>query len=188
MTGARPATIDDSVIAALGARAEWAWRRLFEATSAQLTAYARSRAGAGSVDDVVAETYARAFRSFDRFEGDEAGLRAWLYAIARNVAIDLGRAHRSHETFPAEMASAADPAPGAEHDLLDRAAVDALLASLSERQREVIVLRVVDDLSIDQVAYVMGITPGSVKVHQRRAERHLARQVDGTAFDERQAA
>ena len=53
-----------------------------------------------------------------------------------------------------------------------------MLDGLSDRQREVMVLRVIDDLSIDQVAYVMSISPGAVKTHQRRAERHLAKHLD----------
>ena len=63
----------------------------------------------GSAEDVVQETFLRAWRAADRYDPELSSLRTWMFAIARNVVIDLARA-RSARPEPAELKDEHSPA------------------------------------------------------------------------------
>ena len=160
-----------------------AFDRLFTTLSRPLAAYFRSQGAAdppGSANDVLA----RVFRGIDRFTGDEDQFRAWVFTIARNILIDERRRTRrrvavqgnepSEQQLPEEPDSALD----ALARLGDREAVD-VIQSLVPDQREVLLLRIVADLTVEQVATVVGKRPGAVKALQRRGLAAIRRKISG---------
>jgi RNA polymerase sigma-70 factor (ECF subfamily) len=114
-------------------------------------------------------------RSLPRFRGDDDHLRAWVFTIARNRVVD---GHRRRSTRPllvdAPVPERAAPAPV---DPLDPELL-AALARLTPDQREVVTLRFVADLSLEEVASITGRTEGAVKSMQHRALEQLARILD----------
>jgi RNA polymerase sigma-70 factor (ECF subfamily) len=159
-----------------------AFELLFRQLSRPLAAYFRSQGAsdpAGSVNDVLL----RVFRGVDRFEGDEAGFRAWVFTIARNSLVDERRKARRRVTVtPMEPAEELLPEePASEQRALTRLGtrdvVDAI-DSLVPDQREVLLLRILGDLTVDQVAAVLGKRPGAVKALQRRGLAALRRRLD----------
>jgi RNA polymerase sigma-70 factor (ECF subfamily) len=153
----------------------------------------------GSVDDAedaVQETYLRAWRSYDRFEG-RSSVRTWLYQIATNACL-TALAHRRRRLVPSDLgAPSADPAApqvAAGPDvrwlqpipdsMLDpativerrdslRIALIATLQHLPGRQRAVILLRDVLAWPASDVAKVMGTTTAAVKSTLQRARARL---------------
>jgi RNA polymerase sigma-70 factor (ECF subfamily) len=104
--------------------------------------------------------------------GGPAGLRTLLFSIAHARMVDH---HRTSSRRPGALEY--DPqtdrrtAPSAEDTALQSiqaATVIALLDELTDDQREVLALRLIADLTVDQVAEVVGKSPGAVKQHQRR--------------------
>lgn len=118
--------------------------------------------GWGSTDDVAAdltaETFERAYRNLNRYRSGEGGPRAWLFRIARNLAIDAARrretARRGLRFWPRDEA-APDPA---ELVLQDEAArvLARRVAALPPAQREAIVLRYTGGLSARDIGVVLG--------------------------------
>lgn len=105
------------------------------------------------------------------FDGDDAALRRWVFTIAHHRRVDeIRRAARA-----ARAAPSGPPAP--EHadlpDPFDPALV-AALAALTDDQRQVVVLRHLADLSIDDVAAITGRSAGSVKMLAARGLEALA--------------
>jgi RNA polymerase sigma-70 factor, ECF subfamily len=172
----------DDVLAAARAGAAWAFEVLYRDLSPVVTGYLRLH-GAPDPDDLASETFLAVFRGLPGFTGDEAGLRSWVFTIAhRRLVDDLRR--RSRRPQLADGGGEVLPeVPGGdvEDDVLTRLGAEAvhrLCAGLPEDQRSVLLLRVLADLTVEQVAGVMGRSVGSIKALQRRGLRRLREELE----------
>lgn len=173
----------ETTLAAARLGEAWALRALYDELAPTVTGYLRLR-GAVEPDDLTSETFLAVFRALERFEGDEAGFRSWVFTIAHRRLIDEHRrAQRRPATAPlaavgAEVDVSADVETAALADELDPATRRAL-DRLSDEQRTVVLLRIVADLSVEQVAVVLGRRPGAVRSLQHRALTRLRRELAG---------
>jgi RNA polymerase sigma-70 factor (ECF subfamily) len=133
------------------------------------------------VDEVVQDTFVRAFASLGGFRG-ESSLASWLFTIARNLVRDRVRSRaRKYRVVPIEEGHAVT-----ENDALDAAVSDETerrlgeaLEVLSPMQREVFTLRVSEGLSYREIAAVVGSTEGATRVHYHNAMRAIKEFIDG---------
>ena len=125
------------------------------------------------VEDLTSEVFIAVFTGIAGFEGDERALRSWVFTIAHRRVVDTWRrAGRRPVAEPYEPVDDTRAAPSAEAEalaLVGNERAMALLDLLTDTQREVLVLRIVADLSIEEVAAVTGRPPGAVKALQHRA-------------------
>ncbi|MDQ1395517.1 MAG: polymerase sigma-70 factor, subfamily [Acidimicrobiaceae bacterium] len=151
-----------------------AWETLYRQTYPKLLAYCRRRLPADEAADAVAETYLRAVRNLARLDWDGGGFDPWLYGIARHVVADQHRSRtRWHRPLPLTRApAAAGPLDALLHDEEAMAARRAF-ARLGPVDQEILELRVVGRLCIEQVATVLGKRPGTVRMAQSRALARL---------------
>ena len=194
------ATVDRAPSEAVAARAELDAR--LEAYRVELTGYSyRILGSAFEAEDAVQETFIRAWRGYDRFEG-RAALRSWLYKIATNVCFDMKGASQRRarpidlnpaltadqalgtplpesawiEPVPDDRAvpSGGDPADVAVARESIRLAFVAALQHLPPRQRAVLILREVLRWKADEVAELLDTTVASVNSALQRARATLA--------------
>ncbi|MEM7286975.1 MAG: RNA polymerase sigma factor [Actinomycetota bacterium] len=154
-----------------------AFQTLFERISRPLRAFAATR-GAGDPDGLVNEALAEAFRGLPTFVGGEDAFRGFVFHIARRRLVDeYRRSSRRVRTVPiTERIDAISPAdPAREVTSRDRAV--RLVSALTEDQRDVILLRVVADLSIEETAAALGKPITAIKALQRRALGTLRRKI-----------
>jgi RNA polymerase sigma-70 factor (ECF subfamily) len=104
--------------------------------------------------------------------GDAGALRAWIFRIARNLAIDHARRERRRPEAPLDAASPSRPAS---QDV--SAAVNQALATLDELDRHVFLLREVAGLGYDDIATACDLTPDAVRSRIHRARLHLRSQL-----------
>lgn len=165
----------DAVLAAARLGEGWAFERLFESYGRPVAAYLRG-SGAEDPDGSANEVFLKAFTGIGRFEGGEERFRSWLFTIAHHVLID-DRRRRSRRPVTAELdRDVVDPGDAIEVALGDER-VRALLSALAPDQRNVVLLRLVGDLSIEETAEVLGKKPNAVKQLQHRAVRALRAQL-----------
>jgi RNA polymerase sigma-70 factor (ECF subfamily) len=133
-------------------------------------------------EDLASETWMAVVRGLAKFEGGAAEFRAWLFTIARNRAIDQGRARarRPRSVAVAEVADVArlEVVPSAEHHAVQNDATARalrLVATLPPMQAEMVMLRVVAGLEVADVAQLLDKKPGTVRVTVHRALQALAR-------------
>lgn len=171
----------DDVLAAAQAGAAWAFETLYRDLAPAVTGYLRLH-GAAEPDDLASETFIGVFTGLAGFRGDEAALRAWVFTIAhRRLVDDWRRRGRRPQTVDDPGDLAAHLGGDVEDDALDRIGADAverLCAGLPGDQRAVLLLRILADLTVEQVAQVMGRSAGSVKALQRRGLRALRAELE----------
>lgn len=154
-----------------------AFSAIYHVLAGKVAGFVRGR-GVRDVDDVVNEVFLGVFRNLDTFEGDASAFRSWLFTIARFKATDAIRAAvRAPAASAAELPETAggDVEADAMASLGDDVA--AMLELLTDEQREVVLLRIVADLSLAQVAEITGRPLGAVKSIQHRALASLRRQM-----------
>ncbi len=130
-------------------------------------------------EDLTGETFFRALRSMSSFRWQGKDFGAWLMTIARNLTTDHFKAGRTRlETTTEDMSTLDTTTEGPEGAVLASLTNEALLEALSQlptEQRECLVMRFLQGLSIAETAEVLGRSPGAVKQLQLRGVRNLAR-------------
>lgn len=170
----------EAVLPAAQAGAAWVARALWEALSVPVAGYLRS-GGALEPEDLTSEVFLAVFEHLPQFRGDEPAFRAFVFTIAhRRLMDDLRRRYRRPDLVPwvagedkRDVASAEDEALSS----LGSARTRALLEALAPDQRDVLVLRIFADLTVEQVAEVLGKRPGAVKALQRRGLAALRKTI-----------
>lgn len=166
------------VLRAAQGGAEWAWTELYRKLNPRLLRYlgahTKSRA-----EDLASETWLAAARGLTGFTGAEDAFRAWLFTIARRRVIEHWRHEGRRPEAPAAIetldwrASPDDPEATVTTVLTARQASEAIAGLLPHDQADVVLLRVVAGLDVDQVAEILGKRPGTVRVLQHKALRRL---------------
>lgn len=169
------------VLGACRAGAEWAWRQVYEDVAPSLLRYHRARR-TPDAEDLVGDTFVRVVRGLPAFEGDEAQFRAWVFTIARRLTIDAARSAARRPEWPASvedlvgLGGTGDTEDDALRSLAEQG-VRSVLDRLTPDQRDVLLLRLLADLTVEQVATVLGKRPGAVKALQARGLEQIRKQI-----------
>lgn len=138
-----------------------------------LARFAASSGEREEIEELVQDTFVRAFASIDSFRG-ESSLRTWLFTIEKRLMLDRRRAEKRARATVQVQASDAST----EYDALDSLLADeaesrvrAAIEALSPTQREVFLLRVEQGMSYKEIAELAGTTEGSARVHYHNAMR-----------------
>jgi RNA polymerase sigma-70 factor, ECF subfamily len=139
-----------------------AFAELYRRTRPAVYRLASFRAGESAAEDIVAETFMRAWKALPGYRDTGAPFAAWIYAIARHVALDeVRKAGRS-------VACAEVPDRGFETGIEDKLALSEAIDRLPHEQRVVIELKYFAGLTNAEVAAAIGGTPGAVNAKQWR--------------------
>jgi RNA polymerase sigma factor (sigma-70 family) len=168
-------------LVAARAGAEWAWVALYREFAPAVVGYFRAR-GAPEPDDLAGEVFLQLVRDLHRFEGGEGEFRAWLFSIAHHRMVDdrRHRARRPVAPVAPEVIEEGGPSGDSETDALAELTawrVRKLIGRLSPDQQIVLLLRLFGDLSLDDVARIVGKSVGAVKAIQRRGLAALRRHI-----------
>ncbi len=166
------------VLAAARTGAAWAFEVIYRDLSGPVTGYLRLH-GAAEPDDLASEAFIGVLTGLGAFTGTEAGFRAWVFTIAhRRLVDDWRRAGRRPQAAEVDEAVLLErPGGDAEADalaVLGTERVTRLCSTLPADQRAVLLLRILGDLTVEQVALVLGRSGPAVKALQRRGLRTLA--------------
>jgi len=129
-------------------------------------------------DDLTQDAFLKAYHHLDSFRG-ECSLYTWIYRIARNVCLDAMRRKKFRNAFKVDVlfngASTPEFEDPSHHDPFEqkdtRYWIDKAMARLPEDHRSVLVFREIQDLSYEEIAYIMNIPEGTVKSRLFKARR-----------------
>jgi RNA polymerase sigma-70 factor (ECF subfamily) len=155
----------------------------FEAEFASLHRYLARRLGASVADDLAAETFAVAFRNWDRLDR-ERPVRPWLYGIAANLVRHHWRKER--RMLRAYARTGVDPVFAEDDEAVERADADTrqrelatALAGLRRDEREILLLHAWVKLTDSEIADALGVPIGTVKSRLSRTREKLRNQLGG---------
>lgn len=174
----------ERILAAARAGDEPAWREIYGLLAPGVLGYLRAR-GARDPEDLTGEVFVQVVRDLHRFEGTWPGFRAWTFTIARNRLFDERRSEGRRPVEPLlEMEPELEGVGDVEQDVLARLDLErvvGVLGALSPAQRDVLLLRVLGDLSIEEVARALGKGQGAIKQLQRRGMATVRRNLEREA-------
>jgi RNA polymerase sigma-70 factor (ECF subfamily) len=152
------------------------FEELFRKTYPAVRGYALRRTSPEAAQDVVAETFLVAWRRFDDVPQDAL---PWLFGVARRVLANQRRASGRGEALQQRLAGAGARRPAdPEESVSESEVVRAALTSLSERDREALMLVAWHGLSGKRAARAAGCTRAAFDVRLHRARRRLAAQLE----------
>jgi len=170
-------------LAAAKAGDEHAFVELFRAVQPALLRYLGTLGGA-LADDAAADTWLTVVRDLNRFDGDEAGWRAWVFTIGHSRLRDAQR-KAARTPIPVDAGEQFAALPGTDDvagqvvELVTTEAALALIGTLPRTQAEAVLLRHVAGLDVRTAAQVLGRRPGAVRVATHRGLARLAELVEG---------
>jgi RNA polymerase sigma-70 factor (ECF subfamily) len=128
--------------------------------------------------DVLQEVWIRVLRGIRKLK-DPGSLRSWLYAITHGIAVDRIRKNIKQEAAEQFQYEDFDEAEEPSFDHEDAAAIHQALNEIGLRHREVLVLHFLEDLSIAEIATVVGCSEGTVKSRIHYAKRAMKEVLSG---------
>jgi RNA polymerase sigma-70 factor, ECF subfamily len=157
-------------------------REAYAAHAGELYGFAtRSLGDAGLAEEAVQETFLRAWRAGKRFDPEIGSLRTWLFAILRNVVIDLGRARAARPTL-------ADGGPEPSVEPLDETLlawqVEEAMRRIGDRHREILLQTYYRGRPYAEVAAELGIPVGTVKSRVYYALRALRITLEEMGYED----
>jgi len=173
------AAITDVVPDGLGGDPDAAIRQLYSHYAKALHGYVDQFCpDRASADDIVQETFIRAWRHLPQLSADDRPVRPWLFRVARNLLIDANRAARARPmTVPGEAAGEAGTDSGVE-EILDREVVYAALQHLSPAHQTVLVETFYRGGTLATVARELGIPHGTARSRLHYALDAMRKQLD----------
>ena len=169
-----------TVLEACRLGAGWAWRQIYDDLAPSVLRYFRFR-GAPEPEDLLGDTFVTVVRKLPTFNGGERDFRAWVFTIARSRSIDDSRARARRPVRPASVDEliAHGHSGDVEAEALRSLAtqhIRGVLGQLTDDQRDVLALRLLEGLTIDEIAQVLGKRPGAVKALQARGIAAIRRE------------
>lgn len=156
-------------------------REAYAAHGPELYGFAvRSLGDRGLAEEAVQETFLRAWRAGDRFDPEIASLRTWLFAILRNVVIDLGRARA---TRPSLADGGTEPAVEPFDEALLAWQVEEALRRIGDQHREVLVETFYRGRPYAEIAEELGVPEGTVKSRVYYGLRALRVALEETGYE-----
>ena len=134
----------------------------------KVLSYIRARVKGWQAEDLCQDVFEKAFRAADRYDPAKSSPGTWLYAITRNTVINYLRRTHPTEELPEALSDDARPEDGLmEEVLLEELA--AALEKLPEELANIVVLRYHDGLPLTEIAGILGMSYGVVKLRHQKA-------------------
>lgn len=138
--------------------------------------------------DLTQEAFIRAWRAMDQVRAD-AAFSSWMFRLTSNVCIDFLRAVKRRRTVSLtfedeegeQQLDLPDPSPDPEACVIamaDRKAVEQAMNELMVEHRQILTLRIINDLSYQQIAEILGVAEGTVKSRISRAREALRKKLE----------
>jgi RNA polymerase sigma factor (sigma-70 family) len=183
-------TEETSIVEAARRGEDWAWLALYEDLAPRVQGYFRAHQ-IHHPEDLTADVFLDVARRIQEFRGDSRRFRSWVFTIAHSRLVDeVRRSCRRGTQIPLDHAATIVSSHDVENEVVDRIGQQSLFEAmavadcLTDSQRQVVMLRLLGDLSVAETAAALGKSETSVKVTLHRAVRVLQNHFAGKGVTE----
>lgn len=174
----------NSVLEAARTGADWAWTSLYRDVAPVVLGYLRAQ-GSRDPEDLTGEVFLQVVKALSSFQGEEGEFRSWVFVIAHRKLIDERRYYGRRPVQAAEPATLElqGRSGNAEEEALEQlstAELKRLMETLSADQRDVLLLRVLGDMKVEDVAKAIGKSASAVQALQKRGLTRLAKSLSAS--------
>jgi RNA polymerase sigma-70 factor (ECF subfamily) len=120
-------------------------------------------------EDITQEVFLKAWKAIGSCKGKETTFSSWLYRIAHNLIIDKLRKSQKQSSHEAELPEDIRDASDAMEISLEQRDLLKIIDVLSPNQRQVIMMKFIEDMDNREIAEIMGKSPGAIRILQMRA-------------------
>ena len=149
------------------------WEELYSQFSGKVMGYIISRVQRrADAEDLCSDVFEKVYRKYDTYDSSKASVSTWIFTITRNTVIDHYRRSRPSEELDENLSDDTE----LDEDLLNSESLSELagaLRSLPEEMRDIIVLRYYDGKPLTEIADLMGLSYGAVKLRHQSALNRL---------------
>ena len=152
--------------------------RIYTEYGGKIMGYIRARVrGAADAEDLRSEVYEKILRKIDGFDPEKASLNTWIFTITRNTVIDHFRRSKPVEELDENISDDTELDEGLlnSENLSELAAA---LRALPKQLMEIVVLRYYDGKPLTEIAEIMGLSYGAVKLRHQNALLMLRKTLD----------
>jgi RNA polymerase sigma factor (sigma-70 family) len=160
-----------------------AFAAVFDRHAPAIYRFAAHRVGRGLAEDVLAETFTRAFAALHRAYTTDGSLRAWLYAIASNLIADELRRRERRAAAEERLRGRVETQFAQDMGVVTDPELLAALERLRDEEREVLLLFAWGELSYAEISVVTGVAIGTVRSRLNRARSRLRAVLDANASE-----
>ena len=154
-----------------------AWEEIYAAYSGKVMGYIMARVQhRADAEDLCAEVFEKVFRKIDDYDQSKASLSTWIFTVTRNTLIDHFRKSRPSEELDENMADDA----AVETSMLEQETLSELAAALKQlpqELRDIVVLLYYDRKPMTEIAELMHLSYGAVKLRHQKALTMLKRSL-----------
>lgn len=167
----------DTILLAAQEKADWAWELIYRDLAPGILRYIRGLGYISSPEDVMGEVFTDIVSNIKSFSGDYSSFRSWVFSIAHNNSVEYYRKNKK-SFFELKERAVEDKKI---REIEEESYIKQLLSLLPEKQREVILLRVVLEFSIVETSKILSLPQNNVKSLQYRGLKRIRKNIEKDA-------
>lgn len=157
-----------------------AFGKLYDIFVNPIYRYIYYRVGSGDAEDLAELVFLKTWENIRQYRKKESSFSSWIFRIAHNIVVDHYRAMRPSDELSEEIEDhrKESSATAFAHKRFDNELLSAAMAELKDRYRQVLILKYINDLSNEEIGYIMGKTQAALRILQFRALRSLRKVLE----------
>lgn len=179
------AEIEELVIASQRGESE-SFGKLYDIFVDSIYRYIYFRVGTEEAEDLTELVFLKTWENIRSYKKSTHSFSSWIFRIAHNLVVDYYRAHRHNGELTEDMQDFRDEAdtPLRTHQHFDQVALAAGMKELKDAYRQIIVLKYINDLSYEEIGFIMGRSQAALRILQFRALKNLRRILEHMGVSE----
>lgn len=157
-----------------------AFGKVYDIFADSIYRYVYYRVGASDAEDLTELVFLKTWEHIKKFRRGHFSFSSWIFRIAHNVVVDHYRSRHTEDELSEDMQDKRREAETSfrAHQHFDQEVLKKAMAELKDHYRQVLILKYINDMSNEEIGFIMGRSQAALRILQFRALRHLRRVLE----------